>query len=197
MISRSFVFLAAIGLSIAVPAYSHKLIEPGYDGTIAKGAFVASPSTTWNRLSQKEGKYQEIWTVDGDALNRVMFFGGVPEGDPLFKERNRKLDPLPKVESGMLLPDIPLLLERSYRVLYGTPKIEIGVQEPASLAGLDAIRFEYTYVSVADEVERRGEAFGAIKEGRLYLVTYEAPALYYFKKDLGAYHQILGGLKLR
>ena len=68
---------AALSLASIAPAHAHKLIEPKLQENIAKGAYSARPSTTWNRLSEKEGKYQEIWTLDGDQLNRVIFFGGV------------------------------------------------------------------------------------------------------------------------
>ena len=90
------VIFATVLASIASPVAAHKLIEPGPREGIAKGAYSAKPDTVWNRLGEKEGKYQEIWTVDGDQLNRLIFFGGVPDGEPLLKERNKKLNPLPK-----------------------------------------------------------------------------------------------------
>ena len=102
--------IAALSVALAAPVHAHKLIEPGLQGRIARGAFSASPQSTWNRLNQKEGKYQEIWTIDGDQLNQIMFFGGVPVGEPLLKERNKKMDPLPKVAGNMLLPEIPVFL---------------------------------------------------------------------------------------
>lgn len=194
--NRTIVTLGACVL-FSSPALAHKLIEPEPQEKIAKGAYSAHPETTWNRLSEKEGKYQEIWTVDGDQLNRVIFFGGIPAGEPLLKERDKKGDPLPKVGSNMLLPDIPGFFERSYRSYYRTPTMRIGLQKPASFAGMDGIHFEYRYVDVNDEVERKGDAFAAMHDSRLYLVTFEAPSLYFFDRDVEKYRSLVTSLRLR
>ncbi|MDY6948947.1 MAG: hypothetical protein SXG53_24905 [Pseudomonadota bacterium] len=182
---------------LASPAQANKLIKPEPQEKVAKGAYSAHPETTWNRLSEKEGKFQEIWTLDGDQLNRVIFFGGVPVGEPLLKERDKKNDPLPKVGGNMLLPDIPAFFERSYRSYYGTPTMRIGLQEPASFAGMDGIHFEYLFVDVSDEVERKGEAFAAMHDDKLYLVTFEAPSLYFFERDVDKYRSLVTSLRLR
>lgn len=186
--------LAAALLVAAPSAHAHKLIKPGVQPGIARKAFSASPSIEWNRLDTKEGKFQEIWTVDGDELNRVMFFGGVPEGEALFKEHSKD-QPLPKVAGGMLITDIPALLESTYRAQGRTARMTIEEQQPATLDGKSGIRFRYTYVGRDDEVERKGEAFGAVVDGRLFLVNYEAPRLYFFDKDLANFRQIATTLR--
>jgi len=187
-------FVVLAGFASAAPA--HKLIHSGLDEDVAKHAFSAAPTIDWNRLSDKEGKYQEIWTLDGDQLNKVTFFGGVPIGEPLFKEADKKKEPLPKVSPGMLITDIPVILEHTYRAQGRTTRMTIGDEEPAQVASRKGIRFTYTYVFGEDEIERKGEAFGTFVDGRLYLVTYEAPTLYFFDKDLDHFHQLAGTLKL-
>lgn len=178
-------------------AQANKLIEPGPCDKIAKGAFSASPEHEWNRLDDREGKYQEIWTIDGEPLNKVTFYGGVPLGEPLFKERDRKNQPLPKVSEGMLITDIPVLLENTYRILSPGIRIAIGMQQPADFAGTKGIRFAYTVTSNRDEVERRAEAIGAVRNGRLYLITYEAPAIYFYDKDVDKFRQIVESVRIR
>lgn len=176
---------------------AHKLIEPGAAEKVADGAFNATSGKVWNRLQQSEGKYQEVWTIDGHKLNRLAFYGGIPSGEPLLKERHKKKDPLPKVTETMLLPDVPGLLERTYRTQYGIPIFKLGKQEPAKLGGKPGIHFEYTYVSPDDEVERRGDAYAAIEAGKLFLVTYEAPALHYFDRDAAEVQAIMKSLSVR
>lgn len=175
----------------AVPVYAHKLIKPEPQAKIARKAFSATPETSWNRLSQKGGKYQEIWTLDGDKLNKITFFGGVPIGDPLFKERDKKRSPLPKVEANMLMTDIAELVESTYRTQFQATRMEIGVQEPAELAGYPGVRFEYRFVRPDDQLERRGEALGAFVDGRLYLMSYEAPALHFFERDVDRFRALV------
>lgn len=138
----------------------------------------------------------EIWTLDGDQLNKVSFFGGVPVGQPLFREQDKKRSPLPKVSDGMLITDIPVLLENSYRAQGRTSRMTIGEQVPAEMDGRRGIKFSYTYVFGDDEVERRGEALCAFVEGKLYLVTYEAPTLHFFEKDLPNFRQLVQTLRI-
>lgn len=194
---RRKLLAAALALVLATPTAAHKLITPGLQDKIAKGAFSANAQTTWNRLDKKEGKFQEIWTIDGEQLNQIIFFGGVPVGEPLLKEKNKKLNPLPKVAGNMLLTDIPVFLERTYRTHYSTTSMEIGLQEPANFAGMEGIHFEYHFTPIDDEVERKGEAFAAIKDGKLYLVAFEAPLLHYFEKSVTDFQAIVKSLKLR
>ena len=191
--------LLALALLVAgtADAHANKLIEPGPRDKIAKGAFSASPEHEWNRLDDREGKYQEIWTVDGDSLNKLTFYGGVPIGEPLFKERDKKNQPLPKVSEGMLITDIPVLLENTYRTLWPGSRIAIGTQHPADFAGSRGIRFTYSLVTNQDEVERLAEAVGAVRNGRLYLITYEAPALYFYDKDVAKFRQVVDSTRIK
>ncbi|MEO0464173.1 MAG: hypothetical protein AAF127_13665 [Pseudomonadota bacterium] len=195
----SFAFLMTAFLVLLTPdiGLAHKLIEPGKQENVAKGAFAASTEHSWNRLSKRPGKYQEIWTIDGDQLNRIVFFGGVPVGEALFRERNKKLAPLPKVAENMLLPDITTLLERTYRTYYGTPVFRVIEQKPAKFAGLDAIKFVYEFMDVNDEVVRRGEAYGAFHEDRLYLAAFEAPSLHFFDRDIDKFRHLASTVTLR
>jgi hypothetical protein len=193
---RQITAAAAVLLLLSFPAAAHKVIEPGLNDHIAKGVFSATPESRWNRLQQRDGKFQEVWTIDGDRLNRVVFYGGVPVGKPLVKERDKKRDPLPAVTSNMLLPDIPLLLERTYRTKYGIAIMSIGRQEPATLDGRPAIAFDYTYIDPEYEVETKGEAIAALDDGKLYLVAFEAPAVYFFDRDIEKFRDLVKTVSL-
>lgn len=174
---------------------SNTLVSPGDHQAVAKSSIGTTSVGEWNRLGRNEGPATEIWTRDGDGLNKIMFFGGIAAGMPIFKETNRKATPLPKVAANMLLPDIPVLLESTYRSRYQVNRIAIDSQDIAEVGGKQAIRFTYSYVRTDDEVERKGEAVGTLVNGKLYLVTYEAPAIYFFSKDLQDFRHIAQTLK--
>ena len=193
----AILLLAATLLPLGGQGLAHKVVEPGEPRKVAKGVFLAVSGKQWNRLQQKEGKYQEVWSIDGHYLNRIAFYGAVPVEKPIIRERDKKRAPLPKVGAPMLLPDIPVLLERTYRAQYGIPIFEIGIQEPASFLGHDGIRFEYEFTRTDDEVKRRGEGFGVMIDGALFLGTYEAPSLHYFERDRPEFRQIVERLELR
>lgn len=190
-------FLVSFLVMTAIPAtalQANSLIAAGPTAKIAK-SIAASPDGEWNKLRFSGGPNVEVWTRDGDNLNKVSFFGGVPAGMPIYRETNKKKAPLPKVDGAMLLPDIPLLLESTYRARYQVNRMSIDGQDVAIAGGKQAVRFTYSYVRDEDGVERKGEAVGTMVNKKLYLVTYEAPAIYYFGKDLEAYHKIVDTLK--
>jgi hypothetical protein len=103
--------------------------------------------------------------------------------------------PLPKVAANMLLPDIPVLFEATYRNQYQVNQMSIDSQDAATIDGKPAIRFTYSYVRGEDEVQRRGEAVGTIANGKLFMVTYEAPAIYFFDKDRAEFEHIVATFK--
>jgi hypothetical protein len=163
--------------------------------SFANSRLSATPAREWNQLSRNDGKNVELWTLDGDALNKVTFFAGIASGKPLLRELDKKHQPLPKVSRTMLMTDIPALLESTYRSQHAVNQMSITSQEPATLAGHKAIRFTYSLVA-NDEVRRNGEAIGALVDGKLYLVTYEAPALHFFDKDVEKYRTLAATLAL-
>jgi hypothetical protein len=42
-----------------------------------------------------------------------------------------------------------------------------------------------------EEVRRKGEAVAAIVDGKLYMITFEAPDVFYFQRDQPAYRAIV------
>lgn len=189
--------LVLVALALSTPATAgNSLVSPGQQKGIAKSALSATPDGEWNRLGRRDGKFVELWTKDGDNLNKVAFFGGIPVGTAMFREADKKNRPLPKVSDNMLITDIPTLLESSYRIQFNVNLMTIDSQEPASFDGHPGIKFTYTFVTEMDGVERKGEALGAFVKDRLYLVSYEAPSIYFFEKDLPAFRSLASTLKL-
>ena len=182
--------------SVAVPALSNSLVSPGPQSNIAKSSLSATPAGEWNKLSYRGGKNVEVWTIDGDALNKVTFYGGIQVGNPLFKELDKKNKPLPRVTPNMLITDIPALLESSYRSQFSVNRMSIDSQEPATISGHKGIRFTYSFVKNEEDVVRKGEGIGAFVDNRLYLVCYEAPSIYFFDKDVDKFRQLAITLKL-
>ncbi len=191
---RTTLVTLALATSTAATA-GNSLISAGPQKGIAKSTLSAKPDGEWNRLGRRQGNFVELWTKDGDSLNKVAFFGGVPVGNPMFREADKKNRPLPKVSENMLITDIPTLLESSYRVQFNVSLMTIDSQEPAMFDGHPGLKFTYTFVTANDGVERKGEAIGAFVKDRLYLVSYEAPTIYFFEKDLPAFRQLASTLE--
>lgn len=190
--------IAATALTLAVsPAMAgYKLMPAGMKQPVGKLGLSIVPPNDWNRLGSKIGRNAESWTLDGLSLNDLSFYAGIEDGRTLFREVDKKNRPLPKFSSKMLLPEIVQMFEGSYRIASGTSLFSIGQVEPATFAGNPGVRFTYSFVQQDEEVKRNGEATGAIINGKLYLITYEAPVIYYFDRDVSAYRKLVETAKV-
>lgn len=189
--------LAAPVLALAAaPADAHKLREKGNTVDVADSDVVVTPPRDWNRLNGKIGKRTETWTLDGEQLNDVTFFGGIEAGDPLVKERNKKHDPLPKFTSSTLLIEVPELLEGTYRTYKDLAAFQIFSVEPGQFLGSEGVHFTYEYTDL-DQLTRKGEARAAIIEGRLFMLTFDAPRLHYFDRTVGDFRALADTATLR
>ncbi|MFZ4747745.1 MAG: hypothetical protein ACOYLK_12765 [Sphingomonas sp.] len=191
---KGLAFLGGIAaLTLAAPALAgYKLMPAGKTQPVGKLGLSVTPPNDWNRLGAKIGRNAESWTLDGLSLNDLSFYAGIEEGKPLFREVDKKNRPLPKFTASMLPTDIVSLFEGSYRVAAGTSLFEIGKVEPVIFAGKPGVHFSYSFVQQGEEVRRNGEGTGAIIGGKLYLVTFEAPVIYYFDRDIARYRTLVG-----
>ena len=174
----------------------NRLIEANAQVQVAGSAFGVTPARTWNKLGARPGRGAEVWTLDGPDLNEITFYGAIETDRPIFREVSRRERPLPRFSSTMLLTDIPTLLENSYRVGRNVTIFTTDRMEPTRFGGRDGVRFEYSFTT-DDEVRRRGEGYGAIVGGRLYLITYEAPVIHYFDGAIEAYRQVVSNTTIR
>lgn len=195
-------YVSALALAVASlvltasPANAHKLREKGAEFDVADSNVLVTPSRNWNRLSVKVGKRTETWTLDGEQLNDVTFFGGIEPGAPLVKEKSKKRDPLPKFTKSTLLIEIPELLEGTYRTYKQIGAFQLLSTEPQKFLGQDGVTFTYEYTDV-DGLTRNGEARAAIISGKLYMATFDAPRLHYFARNVDDFRALASSARLR
>ncbi len=191
MFKFSKILLAAAllgGVSLNGPAHAGSLRPAGVATPVAKANMTVTPDQAWNKWA-RPGRLSENWTLDGVTINELTFYGGILDNTPLFREVDKTNAPLPRFSKTMLLPDIASLFESSYRVALGTSLMKIDSIEPATFAGKPGFKFTYSF-AVSDEVRRSGEARGAIIGDRLYMISFEAPKIHYFARDIESFHKI-------
>jgi hypothetical protein len=189
---RAFIICITALLFAASPAVAgNSLIEANGQVRVANSALTVTPTRAWNKLGVRPGPSTETWTLDGEALNDLTFYGGIEDNKPIFREADRRNHPLPKFSSTMLLADIPTLLESSYRAGRSVAVFQVERVEPEQFAGRSGVHFGYSFTA-PDGVHRRGEAHGAIIDGHLYLITFEAPVIHYFDTSIEAFRQVVG-----
>lgn len=172
----------ALGIT-SVAADAHGFREKGKPTTVADSALTVTPPRNWNRLDGKPGKNAETWTLDGEQLNDITFFGGIESGRPLVKERNRKREPLPMIRSGTLLIEVPELLGSTYRAYKQIGAFTVTSTTPKEFLGKDGVLFTYDYLD-QDNLPRRGEGRATFIDKKLFMMTFDAPRMHYFDRSL-------------
>lgn len=198
--NKHYVFNSALCVvatlsAFCAPLHANDYREKGKPVEIAKSVVSVTPPRDWNRLSIKPGKYAETWTLDGEQLNDVTFYGGVESGKTLVRERDKKRDPLPKFLDSMLLLDIPELLQGTYRAGKKISGFEVTNSTPGKFLARDGVHFAYQYLD-EDDLPRKGEARAVILEKKLYMVTFDAPRLHYFDQTVDDYRALADAAKI-
>ena len=196
VVHRSLVVAAfVVALLSAASADANAYREKGKVAEVVGSAMTVTPPRDWNRLDAKPGKFAEIWTLDGEQLNDVTFYGGVEAGAPLVKERNRKREPLPKFTATTLLVEVPELLEGTYRAYKKIGAFTLVGSKPGPFLGREGVHFDYAFTD-EDGLPRKGEARAVLSGGKLYMVTFDAPRRHYFDRTLADFRALADTAKL-
>lgn len=173
-----------------------RIVAAGQPREVGNSELLVTPVSDWNRSTNRPTRYSEAWTQDGMALNELDFIVALKEGKPLFRERNRRRDPLPKFDADFLPTDIAEFFENSAQVALGGSLFTVTEVRPAQLAGYPGVHFAYTYTG-GDNVDRRGEVRAAIIDKKLYLINFDAPRIHYFDASIGEVRQMMDGAQFR
>jgi hypothetical protein len=123
-----------------------------------------------------------------------VFYTGIVDGTALDQLPSRQEKQQPIFRSTMAPHEIV--------ELYGTVasdggnRFTLGKLAPAQFLGGNGFRFEFSVLRKGDEVELKGVAYGAVRNGKLYLMAYRAPKVYYFNKNLARIESVAQGLAL-
>lgn len=196
---RKMMVLAAAAAVVVQPGAAlagWKIMPKATPVAVAKSPMTVTPGEDWNRWSTRPSKKGETWTMDGVSLNDLSFFGGVLPGEAIYKERDKKDEPLPKFDAKMLPPDIVQAVEGSYRIVLKTSLFAVDSIEPAKLAGYNGVRFTFHYTVQDEDVRRKGEGRAAIVNGQLYLITFVAPEIHYFDAGIAEARRVMDSARI-
>jgi hypothetical protein len=186
---------AAVALaSISAPALAGwKLVERHKPFTVE--AITVTPTSDWNRASARPGKHAIALTHDGFDLDGLEIFSGISTGEPMYRERNAKRDPMPKFDRAMLLTDLGDFFERSFRATNRLTDFNVESVTPAEFGGHRGVAVRYRYSLVGDSLSRQGVSRLAILNGKLYAANFYAPRLHYFSARLQEVETIMDGAR--
>lgn len=188
-------FLGILLLGGCVTAFS--LVPP--ERQTVGDVISVQPGMKWNKVNghNYQGKV-EVWTLDGPTLNTLVFFTGVPDGEPLFTRRvmgGGQGEKPPVFKASMNPVEIQELLEATVARFFQTTIAEGRNLKPVPIAEGKGFRFETRLVG-RDEVERDGVFVGTIRNQKLYGAWFQGAKLHYYDRYLPEFDRMLASARL-
>lgn len=182
--------LVVISVLLLSGCSSYTLVKPE---PVKVGGIIASPSNAWNAVPALERiGGNPTWTKDGVALNSITFFPAVKDGKPLFKStKKEKHSPF---TTDMLPNEIVEIVEASLAKELGAVITNRKGLRPLSIDGGPGFQFNFDFVQ--NSIPRRAFVAGAVKNGSLHLIFYQATRLYYYDKYLQDVMAMASNMKL-
>lgn len=193
---KLLIIAGALSLGGCISPYS--LVKPGPQkvrGTLfTKQAMTVTPSGHWNSAPAYDTLGDRTtWTMDGTILNSVTFFPGIRDGKVLFPTIPSR-DGYPEFSADMLPNEIVELVETSIAKLLEAVISDRGELKPITIDGVPG--FQYSFDFVAGEIPKRAFVAGAVKDGELFLLLYQATSLHYYDKYLQRAKDLAASMQL-
>ena len=162
------------------------LVRSGQTINVGSGAMSVTSPREWNRqggFSFTDVRWVEDWTLNGPYLDGITFVTGLPDNKRLIWQEYKADRQVPRFRSDMTAPEILALFETLYRVEGGTVEFKTLGLVPRQFLGTNGFQFDFEHLD-GDEVWRKGRAVGAVIDGKLYLILYDAARAHYFAQAL-------------
>jgi hypothetical protein len=165
---------------------------------VGNGSLVVSPPRPWNKQRTTffiDIREVEDWTLNGPYLDGISFVTGLKSGRYLIRQSKRADQQVPKFRSDMTPPEIAAMLESLYRVKGGAVDFRTLSLQPRRFLGVNGFQFDFEHLD-DDELWRKGRAVGAVIDGNLYLILYDAARSHYYGAALPDFESIVASAEL-
>ena len=166
--------------------------------SVGDGTMTVVPPRPWNRRRDvlfEDVRAVEVWTLNGPLLDGITFISGLKSGHFMVRQSHRADQQVPKFRADMPPPEIAAMLESLYRVRGGTVDFRTLSIQPREFLGTNGFQFDYEHLD--DELWRRGRAVGAVINGELYLIMFDAARSHYYDAALPDFEAIVASAQLR
>jgi hypothetical protein len=157
------------------------------------------PPRPWNRAPRigfSSVGAVEDWTLNGEMLDEILFVSGLKSGQSFIRQWRSTTQQVPVFRSDMTAPEITAMIESLFRVRGGTVDFRTLGIKPRPFLGANGFQFDFEHLD-DDELWRKGRAVGAVVNGRLYLILYDAARSHYYEAALPDFEAITASAVLR
>ena len=160
---------------------------------VGDNSMAVTPPREWNKISARlftDIRDVEDWTQNGPYLDGISFVTGLKDGKALVYQRSQDDRQVPKFRSNMTPPEIAAILESLFRVRGGAVEYKTTGLAPRPFLGVSGFQYDYEHLD-SDEVRRKGRAVGAVVDGKLYLILFDAARSHYYNALLPDFEAIV------
>ena len=164
---------------------------------VGDDSLAVTPPRQWNKVSARlftDIQDVEDWTQNGPYLDGISFITGLKDGKALVYQRRRDDRQVPKFRADMTPPEIAAMVESLFRVRGGAVDFTTTSLMPRPFLGTNGFQLEYEHLD-SDEVRRKGRAVGAVIDGKLYMILYDAARMHYFNASLPDFEAIVASAR--
>jgi len=161
-------------------------IRVSSDETYRTARYEVTLPSDWVKRSEENAL---ILSRDGPDLQKIVIIASEHENAFPKIEENATQEMLPSELSAMFIAE--LKKESSD----GFPGLRIETNEPFNVDGQEGFHLVASYRN-DDGIRYRLKAFGVSTEKGYFALSYTAPIIHYYAKDLQAFRKILSGLSL-
>jgi hypothetical protein len=167
--------------------------------SVGNGKLSVVPPRPWNRHRASlfaDVAAVEDWTLNGPLLDEITFITGLKSGHFMVRQRRTTDQQVPKFRADMTPPEIAAMLESLYRVRGGAVDFRTLSLQPRPFLGTNGFQLDYEHLD-SDELWRKGRVVGAVVNGELYLVMFDAARAHYYEAALPDFEAITASAQLR
>jgi len=149
--------------------------------TVVKNRLAVKVDSPWNQFERGLADNTPTWTVEGITIDALQFYVGIKDGELIAPTPNQGKGTQPLAFKANMQPADVVALYQGLFTRDGS-SFTLEKLEPAEFVGAKGFRFEYALTRKVDDVRLRGVAYGAVRNGELFLINYSAPRLGFYPK---------------
>ena len=160
------------------------------------GGYQVALGREWSDISaMMAGKTKKVrlLSLDGPLLNRLYLTDGLAAGDFLIKPQSKET-PTPVIRSDMSPSERLEFIADSLAALE-YQHVELVKPRPGAIGDTPGVRFDVT-AQTKDGLDIRGAGLVAVRDSKVYVLLYLAPAEYYFQANLADVEAIMASARL-
>ena len=164
----------------------YSLVRTGKVIRVGNDAMTVVTPREWNRTDRSiftDVRWVEDWTLNGPYLDGISFVTGLPHDKRIIREEYKADRQVPKFRRDMTAPEITSLVETLFRVRGGTVDFRTLALVPRTFLDAPGFQFDFEHLD-GDELWRKGRAVGAVIDGKLYMMIFDAARSHYYEAAL-------------